>query len=96
MNRPCYTLLEWGVILAAYAYEVLDEPIMSDYCFDCIAQIRSKNIKDYSESTGMWIHGAIAVTGHELLIELIDKYNKLGEGTAMRHIIPVQYVDKTE
>lgn len=52
------TLLEWEIAVAAYAYEVLDEPIMSDFTYDLFCRLRGcSGIPGYDKDTGQWVHG---------------------------------------
>lgn len=53
-----YTICEWLVILGAYAYEVVDSPMMTDDTFDrrvrSLAE-RGTDIPGFDPSTGQWV-----------------------------------------
>lgn len=83
------TLAEWFLVLAAYAYEVEDDPICSDYIFDNNAKHLPlpSNIPNFSPDTGQWIHGI----EHPDLARYVAAYRQMGVGTSPIHII--QYPD---
>lgn len=53
------TVQDWLVALAAYAYEVEDDPIMSDFTYDKMSGL----------DTGMWVREL----DQDLLKKLLDK-----------------------
>jgi len=47
---------EWEIVVAAYAYELLDSSTMSDYTYDLLCKRRRpSNIPNFDADTGMWI-----------------------------------------
>lgn len=69
-----FTLPELQVLIAAYAYEVLDRPVLSDYIFDRICEVTSigTKIPEFVTYSGMWIKD-IEVSGLEqLCLEVCD------------------------
>ncbi len=82
---------EWLLTLAAYAYEILNDPIMSDGHYDLISKyIINSNIPDYTKDSGIWIHAfSESIPDIELYI---SKYRELGLGTGMTHIIPNEFI----
>jgi len=91
-----FSSTEWQVIIAAYAYEVLDDPIMSDSTYDflCTFIVDTATIKDFNPSTGMWIKDLIKDNSE--LVLLLDNavYNskRLGEGARAELLIPMQFI----
>lgn len=85
-----FSVAELQVLAAAYAYEVLDSPIMSDRTFDLLAQsiehsISSK-VGEFNPSTGQWIHEI--VDGNEDEWEEFVRYCsiKAVEGAGQTHL----------
>lgn len=56
-GQPALSLCEWELAIAAYAYEIVDRPIMSDQTFDALAKlVLVSNIPEFSADTGQWVH----------------------------------------
>ena len=54
------TLCDWEMALAAYAYEVHDESIMTDYSYDILgryALARHTELPGFGSDTGQWVYG---------------------------------------
>lgn len=57
-GMPVMSLCEWELVVAAYAYEIMHRPIMSDSTFDFLArEVLVPNIPDFSPDTGQWVYG---------------------------------------
>lgn len=53
------TLCDWHLIIAAYAYEQGQKPIMSDWTFDRFsraAEVRGTDIPGFAPCTGYWVN----------------------------------------
>ncbi len=61
-----FTACEWEIIVAAFAYEILDRPTMSDFTYDMFCEkLASKTtIPGFDASSGMWIY--------ELNLDLVE------------------------
>lgn len=62
------TVCEWLIVIAAYAYEILDRPIMSDMEYDLRTRALDKwmtDIPGFSPATGYWVR--------DLDLDLIDR-----------------------
>lgn len=82
-----YTIGEWEIILAAYAYEVEHKPLMDDQTFDLLcSHTKGENIPDFDAATGMWVHDVVADVGHEFLAAATAKLRRIGRGAAVSHI----------
>ena len=87
-----YTDQEWQVILGAYAYEIKDNSLMSDFCYDISAKALAEtgtNIPGYDASTGLWINDLIKDREVERILE--SGYKRWEqEGTAVMWLIPIE------
>lgn len=84
-----YTYGEWTLILAAYAYEVEDKPLMADATFDILCTYHdatTSNIPEFSPGTGMWVHDALADVDKTFVAAAIAKLRKIGSGASITHI----------
>jgi len=62
------TEFDWQVAIAAYAYEVLDDPIMTDFSYDYHCRELAKmgaSIPGFDDATGIWVQ--------EMDLDLLDK-----------------------
>lgn len=52
-----FTACEWDLVIAAYAYEILDDPTMSDFTYDLLCKnLQNTNIPKFDADTGIWIN----------------------------------------
>ena len=53
------SVCDWMYALAAYAYEILDEPLMSDSRYDGLGYVlltQGTELPGFSAATGQWVH----------------------------------------
>lgn len=56
-GQPKLSLCEWELAIAAYAYEIVNKPIMSDRTFDTLAGLLLfSHIPNFSPDTGQWVY----------------------------------------
>lgn len=87
---------EWDVMIAAYAYEVLDEPTLPDSTYDGFCKLLNElgtSIPGFDASTGQWIHELIK---DKDILSVLDiaarKTLEMGAGTSCHHVIPSEYI----
>lgn len=85
---------EWKLVLWAYAYEIDCDPVISDFCFDHVSEIVNRqsqiNIPGFDKSTGMWVHDL--ARQHPQIRTYVANMRKQGEGVAIIHVIPLEYI----
>jgi hypothetical protein len=84
-----FTQSEWLLILAAFAYEEMDESVMSDWGYDKLSKnLKTTNIPEFDVSTGIWIHKLVDEIGRDKLEYWVRKLLVNGQGTSICWIIP--------
>lgn len=89
---------DWTLILAAFAYELEDAPIMEDATYDLLSAAHAARpehclIPDFDKSTGVWVHDLIPVIGEEALRKATARCRKMGKGTSSWHCVPHDLIE---
>ena len=69
-----WNVMEWLVVLGAYAYDVLDDPCMSDRTWDTLC----KNCTRFDENSGMWVRD-MDIDQVAVVYNLAQTYNRSGK-----------------